>query len=59
MKRAAYRARKPAAKTWLACSLSHACQSHKAERYPNRRYNRDREAEYDDLGIEYETHGLD
>jgi len=29
-----------------------------AERHPNRKRNKEREQEYDDLGIEYETHGL-
>jgi len=29
-----------------------------AERHPNRKRNRTREAEYDSLGIEQETHGL-
>jgi len=29
-----------------------------AERYPNRKRNRDRETEYDSLGIDHETHGL-
>ena len=35
-----------------------ATKVYEAERYPNRRRNLNREAEYDLLGLDHETHGL-
>jgi hypothetical protein len=43
----------------LGSAAARTRKAFEAERHPTRKRNRNREQEYDDLGIEHETHGLD